>query len=189
MMIKQVIVAGLCLASSIAVADCHIRSSVKLARQNVSFGPTDIQKLVSPDPKGSKCVLHYRVNINEEWRTAEGVGYGKTEDESCQQAMDVGRGNLLLEVEPSRVSADTQMICTDLEDIRIRPVRIGETIWESQVDIHSIPAERKYFQYKFTSCRMFVERNAKDRNLFTYQGVICKINSTPYSKWRVVDKY
>lgn len=188
-MIKKAIVLGLCLASSIAAADCHIRSSIKLNRQSVIFGPTDLQKLVTPDPKGSKCVLHYRINIGEEWRTAEGIGRGATEDEACQQAMDVGQGNLLLEVEPRRVSADTQMVCTDLEDIRIRPVRTGDIIWESEVDIHSIPAERKYFNYKFTTCRMFIERNAKDKNLFTYQGVICKINSTPYSKWRVVDKY
>jgi hypothetical protein len=160
-----------------------------LTRQAVSIPATDIQKLVSPDARGQKCVMRYRVNINDEWQTAEGVGYGKTEAEACTQAADIGQGYLLSEVEPSRVTADTQMVCSDMEDIRIRPVRIGETIWESEVDMHRHPNERKYFDYKQTKCRMFTERNAKDRNLFTYQGVICRISKSAGSKWRVVDKY
>lgn len=182
---KRALILGLCLASSVAYADCHIRSSVKLTRQNVEFGPTDIQKIVTP----GQCVAHYRVNVDDEWRTVEGVGRGATEAEACQQAVDITRGNLLSEVEPRRVTADTQMVCTDFEEIRIRPVRIGEVVWESETDVHRHVKERGYFDYKQTRCRMFTERNVKDRNLYTYQGVICRINSRPDSKWRVVDKY
>ena len=188
-MIKKTIILAMCLASSVAVADCHIRSNIKLSRQKIDFGPTDIQRIVTPDAAGSKCALRYRVNIGDEWQTAEGIGRGATEAEACTQAMDFRQGALLSEVKPTRVTADTQMVCSDLEDIRIRTVKIGEVIWESETDMHRHQDERKYFDYKQTQCRMFTERNVKDRNLYTYQGLICKVNSTPNSKWRVVDKY
>ena len=186
---KRALILGLCLISSVAYADCHIRSNIRLNRQAIAGPATDLQKLVGPDAHGQKCVMRYRVNINDEWHTAEGVGYGNTEAEACTQAADFGQGALLSEVEPGRISADTQMVCSDMEDIQIRAVRVGEVIWESTVDMHRHPDERRYFNYKQTLCRMFTERNAKDRNLFTYQGVICRINTSASSKWRVVDKY
>ena len=117
------------------------------------------------------------------------TGTGRDEGSACVQAMDIGRGSVLAEVEPSRVRADTQMVCSDIPDIRIRPVRIGEVVWESETDMHRHEQERKYFDYKQTKCRMFTERNSKDRNLYTYQGIICKADTNPNGKWQVVDKY
>jgi len=186
---KRLLAVGLCLVSSVAVADCYVRSNIKLSRPAINAGPTDLQRAVVPDLAGQKCVVRYRVHIGDEWHTAEGTGLGQNEGSACARAMDIGNGTLLAEVEPSRVTADTQMVCSDLPDIRIRPVRIGEVIWESETDMHRHPDERKYFDYKQTKCRMFTERNARDRNLYTYQGIICKMDSLPNSKWRVVDKY
>ena len=172
-----------------AKADCFTRSSIHLTQQIVDHGPTDYQRLVTPDPKGSKCVLRYRVHVKDDWETAEGVGYGKNENEACAQAMDLTRGSLLEELVPKKVRADTQMVCSDIPEIRVHPVRIGDLIWESEVDLHSHPQEQKYFTYKRTKCRMFVERDAKNINLFTYQGVICQADKASNSKWYVVDKY
>lgn len=183
------LILGLCLISSTAVADCYVRSNIQLTRQAINAGPTDMQQLAVPDANGSKCVVRYRVHIGDEWHTAEGTAVAKTESEACMRAVDVGRGTVLAEVEPSAVRADTQMICSDLPDIRIRPVHIGEIVWESETDMHRHPQERKYFDYKQTKCRMFTERNVKDRNLYTYQGIMCQVDSGPKSKWRIVDKY
>lgn len=186
---KRILVASLCLVSSVAVADCYVRSNIQLTRQAINAGPTDVQRLVVPDARGQKCLMRYRVHIGDEWYTAEGTGIGATESDACKTAIDIGNGRVLSEVEPSQVRADTQMVCSDLPDIRIRAVRIGEVVWESETDMHRHEQERKYFDYKQTRCRMFTERNARDRNLYTYQGIICKVNSSPNSKWRVVDKY
>jgi hypothetical protein len=103
--------------------------------------------------------------------------------------MDVGQGQVLSEIEPTSIRSDMQMVCSDLPDIRVRPVRIGETIWESETDMHNHPRERGYFWYKRAKCRMFQERNPKDRNLITYQGIVCQATGLPNSKWRVIDKY
>ena len=166
-------------------AECYVKSDIRLTRQTINAGPTDLQKLVTP----GHCSVQYRVHIGDDWQTAEGVGVGKTEAEACAQAMDISRARVLLEASPQTVSANTQLVCNDLTEIQVRRVHVGETIWESEVDMHLHPQERKYFWYKNTQCRVFTERNSKDSNLFTYQGVICRTNSKATSKWQVVDKY
>ena len=188
LILSAVLIAGLTHCTE-AKADCYVRSNIQLTRQAINAGPTDVQRLVVPDALGQKCVMRYRVHIGDVWYTAEGTATSKTEGDACRQALDIGNGRVLAEVEPSQVRADTQMVCSDLPDIRIRAVRIGEVIWESETDMHRHKQERGYFNYKQTRCRMFTERNAQDRNLYTYQGIICKVNSSPNSKWRVIDKY
>jgi hypothetical protein len=186
---KRLLAASLCLVSATVMADCYIRSDIKLTRQTINAGPTDLQKLVVPDVAGKKCIVQYRVHIGDNWHTAEGSSVGKDEGSACAKAMDIGRGNVLLDVDPSTITSDSQMVCSDLQEIRVRAVHIGELIWESETDMHRNAQERKYFDYKQTKCRMFTERNAKDRNFYTYQGIICKADSSPNSKWQVVDKY
>lgn len=183
-----VLVAGLSHCAP-ASADCFIRSSINLTRQSIDAGPTDFQQLATPDPKGFKCSVRYRVHIGNDWQTAEGTAVAPTESEACVRATDVGRGRLLLEAEPSQVRSDTQLVCSDQPEIRVRRVHIGERIWESETDLHTIPAERKYFTYKGTQCRTFVERDAKDQNMYLYQGIMCKEDSRPNTKWLVLDKY
>ena len=186
---KKLIIAGLCLVSTTAFADCYVRSNIKLTRQAIVAGPTDLQKLVVPDVVGKKCVLRYRVYVGNQWQTAEGTGTGANEATACSIAMDVGNGRVLSEVEPSTVRADTQMVCSDLPDIRVRPVRVGETVWESETDLHGNPQERKYFEYKHAKCRWFQERNPKDGNMITYLGIMCQADGRPNAKWRILDKF
>lgn len=175
----------LALISGTANADCYIRSSIRLTQGQ----PVDWQRLVTPDSAGKKCVMRYRVQVDGNWKTAEGIGRGADEGSACAQAIDINRGSVLEEVAPQRVSADTQMVCSDLPEIVVRPVRIGDVIWQSETDMHTIPEERKYFWYKRSQCRMFIERDTKNANLWLYQGVICKVDTTPNSKWQVIDKY
>jgi hypothetical protein len=145
--------------------------------------------MVVPDKAGSKCVVNYRVFIENEWRTAEGTASAKTENEACTRAMDIGRGQILAEIEPDRITADMALVCSDIPKIQIRKVRVGETIWESETDWHANPQERKYFVYKRNKCRLFTEKAFRENNMIIYQGIICKQNDTPDSKWQVVDKY
>jgi hypothetical protein len=180
---------SLSLLATVVHADCYMRTSVRLTPAMITGVPTDFQRLVVPDPMGSKCIVRYRVNVKGDWQTVEGTGVGKTEDQACTRAMDLNQGAVLTDVKPVTVKADSQMVCSDLPDIRVHPVRIGDVIWESETDLHSHPQEQKYFTYKRTQCRMFVERNAQFQNLYTYQGIICRLNATQYSKWQVVDKY
>lgn len=181
-------VAGLSFCNN-SKADCFMRVSTRLTSQPVNSSPTDMQRLVTPDARGQKCVMRYRIHVGNDWRTVEGIGRGPTESVACSQALEPESGAFLEEVAPQRVGADTQMVCSDLPDIRVHPVRIGDVIWESETDLHTYPQERKYFWYKRTQCRMFVERDAKNQNLMLYQGIICRLNANGKSKWQVIDKY
>ena len=185
---KRLLILPLIIAS-VVHAECHVRVSTNILPQTIFGSATDVQRMVVPDARGFKCVVRYRLNINTDWQTVEGIGVARTEEQACGQASDIKRGAILGEVTAQKVRADQQMVCSDLPDIRVRPVKLGETIWESEVDVHIVPAERPYFVYKNTQCRMFVERNSRDQNLFTYQGIICRLNTTKNSKWQVVDKY
>jgi hypothetical protein len=182
-------VLGLCLLSSTALADCYVHSDIRLTRQAILAGPTDIQRMAVPDPLGSRCVANYRVYIGDQWRTAEGTAVATTEAEACVRAMELGRGQVLAEVEPDRVASTMSLICSDVPEIRIRTVHVGETVWESETDLHTAKSERKYFFYKRDRCRYFTEQAVRENNMITYQGIICKKNSMPDSKWQVVDKF
>lgn len=188
---KRSIAILLCLASTSIFADCYHRSDIKITQQKINTAPTDIQRLVTPDSRGQKCVARYRLHIGDAWTTVEGSAVAKTEDEACQQAVDIKRGVALDEMAPATVSADHQMVCSDLPDIRVRPVRKGELVWESETDLHSNPLERQkpYFQLKGATCRKFIERAPLHQNLIIYQGIICRATTAKNSKWIVLDKY
>ena len=158
---KRLLIAGLILASSSVSAECYMRSNIHLTRQEINAGPTDFQRLVVPASSGKKCMVQYRVHIGDEWHTAEGSGQGQDEGSACAQAMDVSRGHLLNEVEPTNITSNSDMVCNDLPEIRIRAVRIGEVIWESETDMHRHPQERKYFDYKQTRCRMLDRKSTR----------------------------
>lgn len=188
---KRTIVLLLCLASTTALADCYQRSTINITQQKINTAPTDIQTLVTPDAQGYRCVAQYRLHIGNAWYTVEGTAVSNSETHACEQALDVKRGTVLEDVAPARVSGDHQLVCTDLPDIRVRPVRRGELIWESEVDLHSHPLERAhpYFYLKQAQCRKFIERRPKDQNLIIYQGIICQATTAKNSKWVVIDKY
>ena len=176
---------------STAEAACYQRASINITSQKINTAPTDIQRLVTPDTHGYQCVARYRLHVGQAWVTVEGTAVAKTEDKACNQALDIKRARALEDVPPARVGADQQLVCSDLPDIRVRPVRRGELIWESETDLHSHPLERAtpYFTIKQARCRKFIERVSKDQNLIIYQGIICQANPVTNSKWLVLDKY
>lgn len=187
---KQLLVALTLVASTSAMAECYIRSDIRLSSQKIHIKPTDVQSVVTPEGSGHRCVSRYRV-YTDQWITAEGSAVAKTQALACQQAEDIGRGYVLAEVTPNQISATNQMVCSDLPDIRVRPVKRGETVWESETDLHSHPLERAnpYFKIKQARCRKFIERTALHQNLIIYQGVICQATTDPKSQWIVLDKY
>lgn len=184
---KNILALSLALYAATASADCYIRVNSTIPQSLINSRPTDVQRMVVPDSRGQKCTLQYRLHVENDWQTVEGVGYGKSETEACAQALDTKRGVVLRDADVGKVTAESQMVCSDLPDIRVRKVHVGERIWESETEMHN--ADRKYFDYKNTSCRFFTERGARAGNFYPYQGVICRENMTGKSKWVVVDKF
>jgi hypothetical protein len=151
---------------------------------------TDYREQVFNEAKGKRCIVQYRAHMADGWHTVEGSSTAQDQTVACKQAHDVGRGYLLADVGPEKITTTTNMVCSDFPEIRVRPVRIGEVIWDSETDVHTIPTERPYFWYKGTACRMFIERATVNGNLMMYQGIICRQQGDGWpTKWIVVDKY
>lgn len=188
---KQIVAALLTMMATTAVAECYQRAEINIGRQRINAVPTDIQTLVTPDRSGHKCVARYRLHIGDAWVTVEGSAVAGTETAACQQALDIKSASALEEVPVRSVRSDQQLVCSDLPDIRVRPVRRGELIRESEVDLHSHPLERAepYFVWKQARCRKFIERVSLDQNLMIYQGIICQATTANDSRWLVLDKY
>jgi hypothetical protein len=124
--------------------------------------------------------------VNGSWVTAEGTGTGVDDGSACGLAMQRSQGHVLMDMDPKSVQSQNQMVCTSMPDIRVRPVSMGELIWESEADWPVHANEQGYFNYKRTVCRKFNERATRNQNLTIYQGIICRETS---GQWRVIDKY
>jgi hypothetical protein len=188
---KRIVAALVTMIATTAAAECYQRTDINIGRQRINTVPTDIQRLVTPDARGYKCVARYRLHIGDHWVTVEGSAVARTETSACEQALDIKAASALEEVPPNSVRADQQLVCSDLPDIRVRSVRRGELIRESEVDLHSHPLERAepYFVLKQARCRKFIERVSKNQNLIIYQGIICQATTANDSRWLVLDKY
>ena len=77
---KRAVILLLCLASTTVLADCYQRSNIKITQQKINGVPTDLQRLVTPDAGGQRCLMRYRLHIGNEWTTVEGTAVAKTED-------------------------------------------------------------------------------------------------------------
>lgn len=179
----------LALIHSTSYADCNFRVVTKLNHGMIEGQPVDQQRMVMPDPKGYRCIIRYRVQIKGNWETIEGIGIDAREPAACARALDLRTAAVLKEETVTKVTAESQLVCSDFAEIRVHPVRIGDEIFQSEVDMHTVPEERRDFWYKRTQCRMFVEKDMKNSNLWLYQGIICRKDTTPNSKWIVIDKY
>ena len=186
---KRLIALAVCLATGVVNAECYVRSASTISKSALQSAPTDFQKIAVPDAQGTKCIIQYRVYIDNKWATVEGEGTDRDEAVACARALDLKRAAVLEEPTREQIKTDQMLVCTDLPEIRVRPVRVGEIIWESETDQHPFPRERGYFNLDNAQCRRFSERNTINGNLKTLYGVICRADSTSNSKWRVIDKY
>lgn len=168
---------------------CKFVMDIQMTSLKILGEPTDVQELLTPSENTLICRTFYRINIDDTWRSATGYSTGRTREEACSKALSIGNGKLLSEIPPDKVRSITETLCTDFEDIQIRPVKIGDRIWESNVDIPSNRKDRNYFSYKGTRCRMFSEQIPVLQGLYLARGVICRIGTTPNARWLVIDKY
>lgn len=180
-----------CLALAIpatAQADCYVRSAMHTKGTMSITRVADVQTLVVPISNTQhKCIVQYRGLVGSEWKTFEGEYTDRrtvTEADLCKGAMDAGRAQMLSRADPKNLSVETNVVCDDRPEIRVKNVRVGDLVRESEVRPH--PNFPKSFIYRGAQCRWFIEPLHRNQDLLQYQGIICQ-NSGP--EWRVVDKW
>lgn len=186
----KIILFNLLLLSNFASAECYMRSAtIKDTRLSVTR-VADIKKYVTPmDKDHFKCTVSFRAEINNTWQTGEGQSMGTNGDsidQICSQALDSGRSYLISKISNGKVLSENEMICTDRPELTVKTVRIGDIVQISELAPH--PEKPKFFSYKGSQCRWFVESDfdSNTRDLFQWQGIVCNVRK---GEWQVIDKF
>jgi len=179
----------LALVATSAYSECYVRSAVTNQTTMSITAVADIDPFVIPiSPTQNKCIVTFRAQVNGEWITAEGEQVGPrstSEKDLCASAVDSGRIQILSRANGSNLAVEQNMVCNEQPEIKVRVVKRGEIIRESEVRPH--PNFPKPFVYRTAQCRWFIEPEVHPgRDLLQRQGIICQING---NKWQVVDKW
>ena len=179
---------ALAVLSTTAQADCYVRSAMTNQTKVSITAIADVEPLVVPISfTQNKCIVTFRAQVNGSWMSAEGSSVGAkslSEDELCQNAIDSGRVQVLSRTGGGNVAVETNMVCDDRPEIKVRNVKIGEVVRESEVRPH--PNFPKPFRYRTAQCRWFIEPEPRNSDLLQRQGIICQSFG---NEWRVIDKW
>lgn len=170
-------------------ADCFVRSAVTNQTKMSVVAIADVQPLFVPiSATQNKCFVTFRAQVNGEWITAESERVGPrsmSETDLCAGALDSGRIQILSRASGGNLAVEQNIVCTDQPEIKVRVVKRGELVRESEVRPH--PNFPKQFKYRTAQCRWFIEPEVSPgRDLLQRQGVICQVNG---NEWQVVDKW
>ena len=179
----------LALVSTAANADCYVRSAMSNQTRMSITAIADIDPFVIPiSPTDQKCMVNFRAQVNNQWITGYAEATGpKTESEKelCNRAVDQGRVQILSRAGSGNLNVEQSMVCDERPAIRVRTVRKGEVVRESEVRPH--PNFPQPFRYRTSLCRWFIEPEVHPgRDLLQRQGIICQLND---NEWQVVDKW
>lgn len=179
----------LALVATSAYSECYVRSAVTNQTSMSITAVVDVDPFVVPiSPTQNKCIVTFRAQVNGTWITAEGEKIGPRsmpEQELCAGAVDSGRIQILSRADGRRMTVEQNMVCNDQPEIKVRTVRRGEMVRESEVRPH--PHFPKPFVYRTNQCRWFIEPEVRPgSDLLQRQGIICQING---NEWQVVDKW
>ena len=168
------------LISQIAWAGCNIKSASILANEH-QVG--DIQNLIKDKSMGI-CTVNFDIDVDGKTYHLTETEKGLENEESlCYYARERARKNLLLNL-GGKFKTEAVTSCNEGTTPPTK-LRIGDTILANEVGPSPI---KKTFRYKGAVCRMFQEHYTVDRELRTYNGVICQIDNSD-TNWLIVDKW
>lgn len=180
----------LTLVAGTVSADCYYKSTTLNQFRAQIERTTDLHREVNRVNGQVSCTVTFRVMIASQWYTAQGTASNAESanvDQLCIQAQDYGNAKILQDASGSTASMHQELICTDQNIPRWRPVRKYDTIRESQVAPHWDLAKRQSFQANGTECRWFAETVPMGPGgLVQSQGIICRVGP---DSWYVADKW
>ena len=143
--------------------------------------------VVMPDQQ-RRCQVSFKARIGNQWHTAFGH-YDWPGDrpatEACGIAAQRADSAVIERVGQTMASTEKVMVCRDSPDLAtITTARPGTTGQLHQFRPH--PDYPNAFWHNGTRCRWFLDSQFRNRDIYTYQGVICQIQS---NQWVVVDKF
>jgi hypothetical protein len=168
------------LISQFAWAGCNVKTASILANER-QVG--NIQNLVKDKSMGV-CTVNFDIDVDGKTYHLTETEKGLENEESlCYYAKERARKNLLVNL-GGKFKTEAITSCSE-GTVPHTKLKIGDTILENEVGPSPI---KKTFKHKGATCRMFQEHLTVDRELKTYNGVICQIDNSD-TNWLIVDKW
>lgn len=140
---------------------------------------TALSKDISPQ----KCVVKYRISVNNEWHNVTWAHTGNEDSEFlCNTAIENGRKQLLT-VLGGVFESESIMVCKSNQNVKFKPVKKGDEVLETELG--RVPEKKQYFKYNNATCRLFREKY-NNGALRVNHGIICQADN---GLWTVVDKW
>ena len=176
---KQLLLVSV-LISQFAWAECNVKSASLLANEHQVGNIVNLVK----DKSMGKCTVTFDMDVDGKTYHLKETEKGLEQEESlCYYARERARKNLLLDL-GGKFRSEAVTSCKE-GDTPPPKLRIGVTILETEVGPSPI---KQTFKHKGATCRMFQEHLTVDRQLRTYNGVICQIDNSD-TNWLIVDKW
>lgn len=175
---------ALLLISSTAFAEC------KMAQDTVAVSTADIAKRqvvakqVFDTPTGKVCSVDMRFLIGSEWHAAVGEASWSpdiTQSQACGTAVSRAEQMVLDRAGKMQLQATQILTCNDDAPHTQHP--IGSVA--SLTAYRGHPEYPRSFVHNGTECRFFLDSQFTGADVYTYQGIICRVNGG----WAVVDKF
>ncbi len=164
----------------LALAECDIRSASQLNHEREVGPVTDLEKTKS----AGKCAVRYRLMVDGVWNLVKAEESGLEQEESlCYYAIEKARKELLVGL-GGTFQTEAITVCKDDRSANAK-LSIGDTILENEV---AWIKNGKYFNYRNSKCRLFIDRRELNRQLNVTYGVICQLDSIG-ENWIVIDKW
>jgi hypothetical protein len=189
---KLIIAAMLCTsAQATMAAECYYRSTTGSKAQGTVSMISDVRNWVTPAMNGQKkCIATFKaLDEKKQWHNGAGEYVFLTsvsEDKACGLALERGKAELTDRIYGNSINSVNEMVCDEAPLPKTRPVQIGEVIQISDVTIHP---NKQAFVHKGAYCNWFVETSVTEKELYQWQGIICKTGRPGVDTWTVIDKF
>ena len=190
-MVYKLIPLLLVLASGAVGAECYYRSStINDLKARVQRQSEPVREVIQLNERVTQCTVTWRLMIDNAWYTAQGRAQGDLipDHQVCAMAQDAGRARLMQQISGSSTSAYQELICTDQDIPKLKTVKAGDLVRESEVAPD--PDHPGSFPHKGYECRRFLETVTYGIGLLQNRGIICKLQRGPHSgQWKVIEKW
>lgn len=174
---------------AVSADNCVMQERTVTQHQVIIQERSTVRRSVVPQPGGGrKCLVDFRVRINNAWHSAFGEHAwdgNQGANEACAVATVRAEDAVKERVGRGASVTERVLICSDRPDLQeLRSTVIGTVARAQQFRIH--PEYTGRFWYRGAQCRWFVEPAFTGRDIRNFQGIICEINP---DQWVVVDKF
>jgi hypothetical protein len=150
---------------------------------------TTVRRDVVPMPGGGrKCIVDFRVRIDNQWHTAFGEyswDGNRGSHEACGVAVQRAEDAVRERVGRGASVSERVVVCKDRPELReLKASTVGTVGNSGQFRHHPEYASR--FWHNGAQCRWFVEPAFTGQDIRNFQGIICEIGR---DQWVVVDKF